>query len=186
MTTVDKHQFTIAEVEKMYEHEILPHDERVELINGELYVMSPKNPLHFITQRNLFTFFSDRLAQEEYLIDKEIPIGISQTSMPEPDLIIARQREGLQRNEYVQVSDLVLLVEVSDTTANRDLGKKKELYAQAGVPIYWVINISEQQVHIFSNLYEGGYGTAVSYKKGPFQALPFGFSISFENIFPKV
>jgi len=186
MITADKHRFTITEVEKMYEHEILPQDERVELINGELYVMSPKNPPHFITQRNLFNFFSDRLAKEEYLIDKEIPIDISQTSMPEPDLLIARQREGLQRDEYVQVSDLILLVKVSDTTASRDLGKKKELYAEAGVPVYWVINIPERQVHIFSDLYEGDYGTSVSYKKGPFRALPFDFSISFDDIFPKV
>lgn len=182
--TIDKHQFTITEVEKMYQHEILPQDERLELIDGELHIMSPKNPPHFITQRNLFNFFFKHLAEKEYLIDREIPIDISQTSMPEPDLIIAHQRAGLQIDEYVQIPDLILLVQVSDTTVARDLGRKKELYARAGVPIYWVIDIPQRQVHIFSDLYQGGYATAVSYKKGPFQALPFDFSISFYDIFP--
>ncbi|WKN40792.1 Uma2 family endonuclease [Tunicatimonas pelagia] len=186
MSTADKHQFTITEVEKMYQHEILSHDERIELIDGELYVMSPKNPPHFITQRNLFNFFFKHLAEKDYLVDREIPIDISRNSMPEPDLIIAYQREGLQRDEYVQVPDVVLLVEVSDATLSRDLESKKELYARADIPVYWVINIPQQQVHIFSDLYKGDYGTAVSYKKGPFQALPFDFPITFDDIFPKI
>ncbi|MGB3585757.1 MAG: Uma2 family endonuclease, partial [Tunicatimonas sp.] len=103
-----------------------------------------------------------------------------------PDLVIAHQRAGLQINEYVQVADLLLLVEVSDTTLARDLGRKKELYAQVGVPIYWVIDIPQHQIHIFSNLYQGDYGTAVAYKKGPFPALPFDFPISFDDIFPVI
>lgn len=184
--TIDKHQFTITEVNKMYQHEILPPDERIELVDGELHVMSPKNPPHFITHRNLFNFFFKRLAESKYLIDREIPLNISSTSMPEPDLIIAHQRVGLQIDEYVQVPDLVLLAEVSDTTVDYDLGRKKEIYAQAGIPIYWVIDIPHNQVHIFINLYQSDYGTTVSYKKGPIQALPFEFTISFDDIFPKV
>ncbi|MGB3588002.1 MAG: Uma2 family endonuclease [Tunicatimonas sp.] len=185
MSTIDKHQCTIDEVEKMYQHGILPPDERIELIDGELHVMSPKNPPHFITQRKLSDFFSDHLAKKDYLIDKEIPIDISQISMPEPDLVIAHQRAGLQINEYVQVADLVLLAEVLDTTVGYDLGRKKEVYAQAGVPVYWVIDILQHQVHIFSNLCQGDYRTAVTYKKGPLPAFPFDFTISFDDIFPK-
>lgn len=179
------HNFTVDEVQRMYEHGILPENERLELIDGQLYVMSPKNPPHVITQRKLMSFFSSQIDSKKYFLDREIPLDISQQTMPEPDFLIVNQRPELWQNEHVKASDVVLLVEVADSTLERDLGLKKELYAQAGIPHYWVISLQKSQIHVFSNWQDGQYQTTTIYRKGPIPVHPFNIKITFGDIFPE-
>ncbi|MEM9671148.1 MAG: Uma2 family endonuclease [Cyclobacteriaceae bacterium] len=180
------HSFTVDEVYKMYEHGILPPDERLELIDGQLYRMSPKNPPHVIVLRKLMSFFNSHLSEESYLVDKEVPLDISKKTVPEPDLIVARQRPALWEDEHIKVSDVELLIEVADSSLQFDLSTKKDLYESVGVPIYWVINLPKQQIHMFSHWRNGRYTVSTIYKEGEILIEPLNLSISFADIFPKL
>ena len=180
------HSFTVDEVLKMYEHGILPPDERLELIYGQLYRMSPKNPPHVIVLRKLMNFFNSQLTSDDYFLDREIPLDISDKTMPEPDLVIVKQRPELWEDEHVKVSDVELLIEVADSSLQFDLSTMKDLYESVGVPIYWVINLPEQQIHVFSNWRNGRYTVSTIYKEGEILIEPLNLSISFADIFPKL
>jgi len=177
------HTFTEEEVLKMYEHDILPPDERLELLDGQLYQMSLKNLLHIVVLQKLISFFKTHFSEESYLIDKEVLLDFSKKTMPEPDSVIAKQRPAFWKGEHVKVSDVVLLIEVANSSLSYDSGLNKNLYEQVGVPIYWVISLSNQQIHTFSNWRNEPYEVHTTYKKGSIEVEPLNLSIAFADIF---
>ena len=128
---------------------ILTEDDPVELLEGWLVTKMPKNPPHTITTQLTRDALARILPTGWYVNDQE-PITTAD-SEPEPDVVVVRgdRRQYLDRHPGPQ--DVALVVEVSDATLQRDRAFKKRLYASAGVPVYWIINLIENQAEVYTD-----------------------------------
>ena len=147
---LQRHIFTVEDYYKMAEAGILEATDRVELINGEIIEMSPINSAH----AGIVNFLSEFLTYTLYKkasICIQNPLRINNTSEPEPDVLITSYQSDNYRYRHPVPNDVLYLIEVSDSTLQYDRSTKKELYAKAGILEYWIVNIGEQQVEVFTN-----------------------------------
>ncbi len=155
MTTHDildpatRHRLTVEEY-LLLDREGAFGDRDTELFDGEVYYMSPKHRPHARTVGDVY--FAIRTALRDCgssliaLID--VSARLSDYDVPEPDIAITDAPEG---EGILPLGALKLVIEVSDTTLAKDLGFKEELYARAGVPEYWVIDLNENRVLCHAN-----------------------------------
>jgi Uma2 family endonuclease len=136
-----RHRFTVDEVTQMVRSGILGEEDRVELIEGELLVMSPGEPPHANTV--------DRLAERlrgiysaDCRIRVQLQLDVSPVTQPEPDIAVVRGDERTYGARHPRGDDCVLVVEVAYSSRRRDL-VKAQLYARAGVPVYWMVDLEK-------------------------------------------
>jgi Uma2 family endonuclease len=142
-----KKRFTREEVEFLQRTGFF-NGERYELIDGELLDKMGQNPPHAntirLTQRRLGAFMDPGLIQTQLPI--EVSAGDKDRSLPEPDLAVLRELRPDYDTRHPRGDELLLVIEVSDSTVNFDLSRKAALYAAAGVPEYWVLNLSRRKL----------------------------------------
>ena len=124
---------------------ILGSDNRVELVDGEILMMSPIGPPQGGLITRLNKFFTKHLPD---IVDcrVQLPIGVNDHSEPEPDIALVRRQEDDYQVKHPMPSDVFLLIEVAQSSVSYDLGKKLRIYAQSHVPEYWVIDIGKRIV----------------------------------------
>jgi len=127
---------------------ILTDDDSVELLEGWLVFKMPKNPPHRVTTRLVRTALENILPRGWY-VDSQEPITLS-NSEPEPDIVVVRGDTRQYLDRHPGAEDIALIIEVSDTTLQRDRTVKKGIYARAGISIYWIVNLVEEQVEAYS------------------------------------
>ena len=127
---------------------ILTDDDSVELLEGWLVFKMPKNPPHRATTRLVRTALENILPAGWY-VDSQEPITLS-NSEPEPDIVVVRGDTRQYLDRHPSAEDIALIIEVSDTTLQRDRTVKKRIYARAGISIYWIVNLVEEQVEVYS------------------------------------
>jgi Uma2 family endonuclease len=127
---------------------ILTDDDSVELLEGWLVFKMPKNPPHRVTTRLVRTALENILPSGWY-VDSQEPITLS-NSEPEPDIVVVRGDTRQYLDRHPGAEDIALIIEVSDTTLQRDRTVKKGIYARAGISIYWILNLVEEQVEVYS------------------------------------
>jgi len=127
---------------------ILTSDDSVELLEGWLVFKRPKNPPHRVTTRLVRTALENILPAGWY-VDSQEPIALS-NSEPEPDIVVVRGDTRQYLDRHPRAEDIALIIEVSDTTLQRDRTVKKRIYARAGISIYWIVNLVEEQVEVYS------------------------------------
>ncbi|MEG4009473.1 Uma2 family endonuclease [Microcoleus sp. Pol11C1] len=127
---------------------ILTDDDSVELLEGWLVFKIPKNPPHRVTTRLVRTALENILPRGWY-VDSQEPITLS-NSEPEPDIVVVRGDTRQYLDRHPGAEDIALIIEVSDTTLQRDRTVKKQIYARAGITIYWIVNLVEEQVEVYS------------------------------------
>ena len=127
---------------------ILTDDDSVELLEGWLVFKMPKNPPHRPTTRLVRTALENILPAGWY-VDSQEPITLS-NSEPEPDIVVVRGDTRQYLDRHPGAEDIALIIEVSDTTLQRDRTVKKRIYARAGISIYWIVNLVEEQVEVYS------------------------------------
>ncbi|MDA1054017.1 MAG: Uma2 family endonuclease [Planctomycetota bacterium] len=134
-------------------------DQRVELIDGEILTMSPMKAAHAaateLTAAALRGSFGPGL-----WIRVQLPLAISDNSEPEPDLAVV---PGAPRDYPEHPASALLVVEVSDTTLAFDRGKKRRLYAAAGVADYWVLNLIDEQLEVYRDPIDGDFQNAATF-----------------------
>ncbi len=127
---------------------VLTADDQVELLEGWLFPKMAKNPPHRIathrTQRAL-----DTLVPAGWYVDAQEPITLA-ASEPEPDVCIVRGVTEDYPDRNPGPPDVALVVEIADSTLERDRGLKKQMYARAGIPVYWIINLAERQLEEYT------------------------------------
>lgn len=141
-------QLSVAQYHAMIRAGILTEDDPVELIHGWLVEKMPKNPHHRAATKLLRTMLEQRV-QDGYYVDSQEPITLSD-SEPEPDVMVIQGKTRDYLEQHPQAENVVLIVEVSDSTLHRDRHLKKELYARHNIPHYWILNLSDRQLEIFS------------------------------------
>jgi Uma2 family endonuclease len=152
--------WTVQEYHRMAELGILNHDERTELIAGQITLMVAKGTPHVLTLRLLTSEIKAALqGRPAVFISTQDPIHLDDSSEPEPDLAIVRDTPLDYINQHPQPPDLYLVVEVADSTLKTDCEVKDKHYAHAGITDYWVIDIPHRQVHIFRAPTPNGYSS---------------------------
>lgn len=156
MEVLTKRKLSIAEYHRMAEVSILDPDERVELIDGEIIQMSPIGDRHVGTVSRINALLTSRLLGK-CNIHVQSPVKIGQYSEPEPDLMVTPHRDDYYASTGVYPEDVLLLIEVADTTLNKDIQIKVPLYAQAAIPEIWIVNLKDDIIHRYTDLQQGQY-----------------------------
>ena len=131
--------------------------DRTELLDGDIYQMSPQYSPHSDAKSLFYEALLDwkRLHRPELAVRTESSVAMPPNDEPMPDLIIC---EWERRAKGIPVEAVLLLIEIADTSRQRDMGYKKALYARQGVPEYWVVDINRRKVWQFSSPGADGYG----------------------------
>lgn len=157
MTAVTAKRFSIAEYHRLGELGFFAPDDRVELIRGEIMIMAAKGTFHSVCNSLLFGELYALLAKRARVRGQE-PIILTDNSEPEPDVVIARNRGDNYLSSHPQPADLLLVVEVSDSTLKYDRTTKLALYAEAGISNYWIFNLIDNQLEMHSEPYQKRQG----------------------------
>ena len=145
ITNASTRRWTSAEFSRLAAGGFFAPEERVELIDGEIVVMSPPSPehsnsIHFGAQQ-LFALYS-----QTHQIAVQLPLDLSAVSQPQPDFALIKQGE-VSWGQHPTSADLV--IEVSLSSLNFDRKEKLAVYAKAGIPEYWIIDVLARQVEVY-------------------------------------
>jgi Uma2 family endonuclease len=142
-----KRLFSVVEYQKMAEVGILP-ERGVELINGEIFEKSPKGSRHVKTVTKLNRLLGKRVG-DEAIISIHNPFIADNNSEPEPDIAILKNRTDFYENELPHSEDVLLIIEVADTSFYCDSTVKLPLYASSGIPECWIIDLGKKEIHSY-------------------------------------
>jgi Uma2 family endonuclease len=183
---IDQRRFTVEEYHRMAETGILHPTERVELIRGVVQRMSPKNRAHVVAATRLHQLLVRSLAGRAAVF-KEDPLKLVRLdSEPEPDIVATSSPEI---DAYgTEASKPLLVVEVAESSLRYDLNAKADLYAEAGVPEYWVLNLVDRELVVFRSAPDGAYRYRAAYGAGDRVAPDAWPDVMLEvaELFPKV
>lgn len=162
---IEKRLLTVAEYHKMAEVGILDPDDRIELIKGEIIKMSPLNSPHtsHVKRLNALMF---RLLGDRVTISVQDPITIEDHSEPEPDVALLAFSEDFYAERHPRPEDVLLLIEVADSTVAKDQQLKLPLYAEAGIKAYWIVNLVDKQLEVYLNPEGKNYTIKKIYRSG--------------------
>jgi Uma2 family endonuclease len=141
-------RITVDEYHRMAEVGLLAPDARVELIEGVIVEMPPMGPRHAAAVRGLTELLA-RAVGSRATVSCQLPVELSEYSEPQPDLALLIRREDFYATRHPSVEDVLLVIEVSDTSLHSDLRAKAALYAQHGIPELWVIDVAGGSIHVF-------------------------------------
>lgn len=141
-------RLTVEQYHQMIQNGILTDDDPVELLDGWLITKMPKNPPLRATTRQTHEILT-RLLPSDWYVDSQEPITIPD-SEPEPDVVVACGKSNQYTDRHPGPSEVALVIEVADATLRRDRTLKKRLYARAGIPIYWIINLPESHIEVYT------------------------------------
>ncbi|MEO6810997.1 MAG: Uma2 family endonuclease [Isosphaeraceae bacterium] len=140
-------RFTVDEYDRMAEAGILGPDERLELLDGVIYVMSPIGSRHAACVRRLSSLFHQGLAGR-VIVSTQNPICLGLDEEPQPDLALLQLRADNYASAHPEASEILLLIEVMETSSPFDRGKKLRSYARAGVIEVWLVDLKRETVEI--------------------------------------
>ena len=143
-------RLSVADYHDLGERGILTPDDRVELIDGYLVLKPMQNTPHATTVDRLTELFVLNLQNRPWRARFQLPVGIG-TSEPEPDATVVRGDARTFAQRHPQASEIALVIEVSDSTLRSDREVKGPIYARAGVPIYWIVNLPEAKVEVYTD-----------------------------------
>jgi Uma2 family endonuclease len=162
---LDKYSFTAEEFERMGEAGILRQDARLELIEGEIFEMSPVGSVHAACVKFLSSLLHRRFG-DAFIVGVQDPIRLNDFSEPQPDVTLLRWRDDYYRERHPAPADVLLVIEVADSTVVKDKTIKIPLYARAGIAEAWLVSIPEERVEIYSDPAGGTYQRAEVFGRG--------------------
>ena len=137
---LQRHRLTVDEYYRMAEVGVLAPDARVELIDGEIIDMAPQKSRHAAVVNELMRRLV-RSVGDRALVTCQTPLRLSQRSEPEPDLMLLRPRADGYAQAHPNAADVLLLIEVADSSARYDREVKLPLYARHGVAEVWIVDL---------------------------------------------
>ena len=159
------HRFSVDEYDEMIARGILDENDRVELIRGEIVDKMTIGDRHAACVNRLNALFQ-LLARGRWIVSVQNPVAF-EDSKPEPDLALLRSRADFYAESTPQAADILLLIEVADSSLDFDRGVKAALYAEAGVAEYWVVNLIDSCVEVHRGPQSNGsYADSQTVAKG--------------------
>jgi Uma2 family endonuclease len=155
------YRLTVRQFERMIDSGILSDSDHVELIGGLLVDKMTKNDPHDFTVGALGEALH-RIVAPDCVVREEKSIVVGRYSRPEPDVAVARGPRERYRSAAPKPPDLPLLIEVADSSYPQDRGSKWSRYAAARVPVYWIVNLLERRIEVYSK--PSGRGNTAAYQ----------------------
>ncbi len=157
MTTLSRERpFTVSEYYRLQEAGILTEEDHVELISGRIVTMSPIGSRHAACVDRLTRLLSKQIG-ESAIVRVQSPILLDDYSEPEPDLTLLVPRDDFYADAHPRPTDVLLAIEVSDTSASYDREIKVPLYAKAGLSAVWLVDLQEGNVETYTDPDDGVY-----------------------------
>jgi Uma2 family endonuclease len=164
-SNITKRLFTFDDCLRMVETGILRPSERVELINGELIVMTPIGPRHGgVVDRTNRAFI--KLADDKAIVRTQGTVVLDRFVAPEPDIVLLRPRADDYVTRNPGVDDILLIIEVADSSLEYDTTAKLSLYAILGIPEYWVADLQNQRLLVHSDAKGDAYASVRELRVG--------------------
>jgi Uma2 family endonuclease len=161
---IQKQFLTIEEFERAWEEGAFPPDARLELIRGEVVEMSPIGRRHIACVIQLITLLSRLIPRA--LLSPQNPLWIpGRESIPQPDLILIRPRNDLAAKPPA-AEDVLLVIEVADSSLLRDRNAKLPLYADADIPEAWLVDLKSNRIFVHRRPSLEGYQDVRAYRRG--------------------
>ena len=168
-----RYRLTTEQYYKMGEAGVFGDDDkRVELIDGEIIKLAPIAPSHGFHGQSLYDLL--RSANPDWYVGHENPIRIIDGTEPLPDPYVAKGPRETYRHRHPNASDLLLVVEVSNSSLASDRKRKLGLYASSGIPEFWIVNLVDKQVEVYSVPAGETYSVTKIFKAG--DNLPLSFA----------
>jgi Uma2 family endonuclease len=149
-------RFNVTEYYQMAKAGVLKPDDRVELIEGEIIKMSPIGSPHAACVSRLNSFFHE-LARLKALVSIQNPVRLDDFSEPVSDVALLKPRRDFYAARHPLPPDVLLIIDVADSTLLTDRNIKVPLYARAGIVETWLVNLPKQTIEVYSDLLSGKY-----------------------------
>ncbi|HLO84238.1 MAG TPA: Uma2 family endonuclease, partial [Nostocaceae cyanobacterium] len=147
MTTTQNRLWTVEEYHRMIDAGILTTEDKVELLDGNIMQMSPQSPIHAGTTQRIDSYLQ-KLLHGKADIRIQPPITLS-TSEPEPDIAVVEIDPNFDIDHHPNAAEILLLIEVADSSLEVDQQIKIPIYAQANIADYWIVDTITLQVYIY-------------------------------------
>lgn len=149
-------RFTVEDYERMGEVGIFDPADRVELLDGEIVVMSPIGPKHAGVVNRIAAYLFRRLDGRATVIVQN-PLRLLPSSEPQPDLVVARFRRDFYQGAHPTADDVQLVIEVADSSLRTDRAIKLPIYARQGIVEVWIVDLAADVVHLHTDPIDGAY-----------------------------
>ncbi|MBG1243470.1 Uma2 family endonuclease [Nostoc sp. NZL] len=157
MSVAQAKRFTLDEYHRLGELGFFHEDDHIELIDGEIIEMASKGKAHETCLRNLLRELP-KLVGDRATLQSQAPIALPPNSEPEPDFAILQNRDDNYLSGHPQAAEVLLVIEVSDSSLAYDQDVKIPLYAQAGITDYWIFNLFDNYLEAYSEPYQDNQG----------------------------
>jgi Uma2 family endonuclease len=162
---ISRKLFSVEEFQRISDAGIFPPDSHFELIRGEIIEMPIPTRIHSGRVNKLTRVFTLKLG-ESAIVCIQNPMFVDKMSEPRPDVVICKPLLELFGPFEPEPSDILLLVEISDTSLRYDTKIKSRLYAEAGIPEYWILNIPDGVIQVRTDPSGGEYRRVEDFKLG--------------------
>ncbi len=162
-------QFSIEEYHQLLELGFFKEDDRIELVRGDLIQMAAKGTKHIFCCQELSRILHNLIAQQAISRCQD-PIVLASGSEPEPDFAIVRLSPDRYRSRKPEAEDILLLIEVADSSLEYDRTTKGSLYAEAAIEHYWIFNVLDRQLEVYQAPFQNAKGEFEYSSKQLYQA----------------
>ena len=162
---LERWHFNVDQYYRLAEAGVLQPDDRVELIEGEIIRMPPIGSPHAARVTRISYALRD-VFEKRAIISVQNPVRLDDFSEPVPDVALLQPHEDFYAAQHPTPEDVLLIVEVSDSTTFTDRNVKVPLYARAQIPEVWLVNLPKQVIEVYSEPAEGKYQKAVTFNPG--------------------
>ena len=153
------YRFTVDQYDRMVRDGTIDEDDQVELLDGIVVRKMPKGPRHDASSARCRREI-ERALPAGWHLRVESSVRIPDYNEPEPDLSVVRGESDDYTDHHPGPADIALVVEVADSSLSRDRGEKRDNYARAGIPVYWIVNLVGRQLEVSSNPTGGAHPPA--------------------------
>lgn len=153
---LEQRLITVKEYHKMAEAGILKPDDRLELLNGKIIKMSPIGSKHAACVDKTDEFLR-RVLSGIALVRAQNPVIMNDFSEPEPDIAIVKRKENYYADKHPTAEEVILIIEVADSSLEIDRQSKLPIYADGQIPEYWIINVEKREVEVYQSPFKGQY-----------------------------
>lgn len=173
-----RYYFSVDDYYRIAEAGVFPIDARVELIDGEVVEMFSIGNRHIGSVIRLTTLLSRKVGASA-LVSVQNSVRLNDFSEPQPDIALLKPRKDFYSNAHPTPADVLLIIEIADTSVNFDRRVKLPLYARAGIPETWMMVLPKDQIEIHSQPVNGKYQKVQRLKRGKSLVSPTVAGLSF-------
>jgi len=163
--TVRKHLTDIREWQKLGEANIFPPGSRIELIEGEILEMAPIGFNHSGHINRLVKLLT-KLIPSDVIPSVQNPVQLGDLSEPEPDFMLLKPNDDFYSSRHPNADDVLLLIEVADSSLSFDQNQKLRLYASHNIPEYWLMNLNDSCLEVYRQPHGDCYGEKTTLRVG--------------------